>query len=145
MDQTTKMLLARILGEVCRVQRRLDPEMSGRGAQTIYGLLNGIETVLDSEFELDNGQGGNWISRDQVSAMVAILQALDEDPPRKKAFKGYYDIQEEVAAAGLTLALAIPILTYLKAGGGFVDLIDKMGTEHSPFQGYKFELARYEE
>ena len=49
-----------------------------------------------------------------------------------------------MAAAGLTLALAIPILTYLKAGGQFVEIIDKLGTEHSPFPGYKFELARWE-
>ncbi len=143
MDQPTKMFLARVLGEIYRMQRRVDPSMTGAADCMIYGLINGIETAIDNHFA-DHGEPWAWCSAEQVSAMTAILEELDDDPVRKEAFKGYYDIEQRVQATGLSKGNVIAILTYLKLNGQFTELIKRLDSDHSPSGCRKFEPGQWD-
>ena len=110
---------------------------------TIYGLINGIETAIDDHFA-DQGEPWARCSAVQVSAMTAILDELGDDPARKETFKGHYDIEQRVQAAGLGKGNVIAILTYLKLNGQFTELINRMDSEPSPSVCRTFEPAKWD-
>src|SRR6478736_10393329 len=131
MDDQTKLFFGKILGEMYRIQKRVDPTMFGYGDEVIYGLCNGFESVIDAEID----KIGSVTTR-QLNSAGAIFTKHWHDPN----FKGYYDLEPELTAAGIDRGTAMKILTYFKAENGFVELIEKMNSGHSPTECKTFEL-----
>lgn len=135
MDNDTKRFLGSVLGEVYRIQRRIDPPMCEKDDSTIYGLLHGFEHVIDEQLELVG-----WVSEADVEAVSDILGPIWEDEAKLASFKGYYDIERPLKAAGIERAKALKILRYFLAAGQFEELIHKMDTSNSPIEARKVRL-----
>jgi len=137
-DEFLKQFLGRILGEVLRVQKKLDmncPVSDG----TIYGLLNGIEVAIDSTIGTDG-----LITKKQHDDMVRVMNKTFNDPEQMAKFTGYYDIEDDLSAAGIDRGVAIELLTYWFNKGSFVDMIRKMDSSNSPGECRTFKLDEFD-
>lgn len=137
-EKQDRILLGKILGELYRIQKHNEVPCDPSNA-TIFGLLNGFEHVIDEELE-----GIGFVSRDNLVATVKVLSAIDDDPEKLKAFKGFYDIERELQKHGVDRPAAIRILTYLNANRQFQELIAKMDTSGSPSECRTFELGKWD-
>ena len=137
-EQAKKILMGKILGEIYRLQRRINDMPCKRGDQQIYGLLHGIEEAIEEE--LNTG----WLSNEKLELVAKALDEFDLDPEKKKAFKGFYDIEYGLKAAGLSRGEIYKAVKYLKAGGQFIDLIDRMDSSGSPSECRTFLESEYD-
>lgn len=137
MDKETKLALAKILGETYRLQKRVNPEMVQVSDQTIFGLLNGFESVIESELSVTQ-----TITEDDLNAVADILNPYHID--REKPFNGYYDIENQLEERGIGRMKAINILTFFKANGQFEDVINRMDTAGSPGECRRFNISERE-
>lgn len=132
-----QLLLGKILGEIYRLQRKTESPCSASDG-TIYGLLNGFEETTQEELERVG-----FVTKEQVKHAADVLDAVWDDPEKMAAFKGFYDIEKELAAGGVDRMAAMKILTYFKANHSFQDLIAKMDTHGSPGECRTFELDKW--
>lgn len=137
-DVTTR-LLGRILGQVYLLQDRVDGMAPGAGPAQIYGLLTGIDAAIDSELGRIVG-----VSNAKLDAVADVLEPIFQDSEKLEAFKGYYDIEPELKARGITRTEAIQILTYMWADHKFTTVIAKMDSSHSPAECRTFDLGEFE-
>ena len=138
-NKNTKLLLGKILGEIYRVQYYNEKIFNKPSEANIYGLLNGIEYVVDSEIDKIG-----FLSREKFEAMIKILDEYFINPEKLKKFEGYRDIEPELEENSISRSDAIIILTYLYADRRFVELIDKMDTGKSPMECRRFELDKWD-
>lgn len=129
-----KYMFGRLLGETYRLQRRIESKMCGVGDDVIYGLLNGIETVVDDELN------SAVVTREEVRVVSSILNEYWINPAKVQSFRGYYDIEPRLEEAGIERWKAIRILSYFRIRGQFASLIDKMDSEYSPSECRTFEI-----
>ncbi|WP_157800946.1 hypothetical protein [Bacillus solitudinis] len=134
-----KYLFGKLLGETYRIQKRLNDCPPGVGDDVIYGLVNGIETVVDSQIS-GLSKVENW----EVDVVEGVLNEIFIDPDKTEAFSGYYDIEPELGKRGVSRGKAIVILTLLKAQGRFTNLIVKMDSPKSPVECKRFELSNWD-
>lgn len=137
-ETQNKLFLAKILGEIYRLQRHSGLPCPAEDAQ-IYGLLKGFEDVVDEEL---NRVG--FISKAQLSHVIDVLNPIDRDPQKASAFNGFYAIEDELLKGGIDRSAAIRILTYLNANDQFSALIAKMNSSNSPVECKTFELNEWE-
>ncbi|MGI2294158.1 hypothetical protein [Paenibacillus sp. GXUN7292] len=102
----------------------------------MYGLLNGMETIVDEEISRIG-----FISNEKFSAMCKILDGYFYDQTNLDKFRGFYDIESELNSVGVDRSEAIRILTYLKANGSYEELIDKMNSQYSPVECKRFKVS----
>jgi hypothetical protein len=133
----TKYQFAKILGEIYRIQNRTGVPCAASEA-TVYGLLNGIEKVIDEQIE-----DLREISSDKVDAVVSVLEPYWQDPKKLEEFTGFYAIERELADRGVSRGDAIPIIIYLKADHRFEEVIEKMNSKGSPIECTTFELDEF--
>lgn len=113
MDGDTMKALGKILGELYRLQRRIDPQMVGVGDATIYGLVHGSEDVLPSELNIRDEDGSEiGVSSAEVRVVVDILSEYWRG--EKPMLTGFYEIESQLKQAGIDRMKAKQILTYLK-------------------------------
>jgi hypothetical protein len=127
MDAEIMGFLGKILGEMYRIQKRL--EMPGPADHVIVGLLYGIEPVIREQF--------SFVPSDQCQA---VLEALDRYAGDPEALTGYYDIMSELEAAGVNRARAKIIITYLNLMGAYTDVIRRLDSDNSPVDLRRFDL-----
>jgi len=139
MDKETKLFFGKILGEIYRTQRASDDIACPASSGQIYALLNGFESAVDQEFEMMGS-----ISKEQVKAVMDVLDPIWMDQEKLANFKGFYDIERELQSRGVDRSDAIGILTYLKANHQFTEVIDKMDTSGSPTECRRFELSDWD-
>lgn len=132
-ESLPKLVFGKLLGEMYRIQNKLEIATAGATERT-FGLLKGIEECIDEELE-----GLSLISNKKVSALRAILEEIDSDPVRLKDFKGYYDIRYAIEAQGITRYESIQIIKYFKINHQFLDVIRKMDSNDSPIECRTFE------
>lgn len=139
MDSETqnRILLGKILGEIYRLQRRL--EFPAADAATIYGLLHGFEHVINEELE-----SVGFVSESQINAATGVLSKYFDDPEKCDKFNGFYDIESELSRVGVDRATAIRVLTYFKANDQFTTLIHKMNSSGSPIECTSFDLGEWD-
>lgn len=133
-----KILLGKILGEIYRMQLRSNTPC-GASKGKIFGLLNGFENVIDEEIEAIG-----YITKKQLNATIKILNPIYGDPTKLSEFKGFYDIEHELAAVGVDRSDAIRILMYLYADNKFTAMIDKMNSSGSPVECCTFDLSEWD-
>ena len=136
---STKRLPGRILGEIYRIQNATEGMEPVAGPGRIYGLLNGFDEAIDEELEYAKG-----ISNDKLGAVTDVLNPIFDDPERLNQFQGFYDVEKELQARGVSRTEAMKILKYLWNNESFTELIDKMDSSRSPAECRTFELRTYE-
>lgn len=139
MDEETKLFFGKILGEIYRIQRASDDIACPASSGQIYALLNGFEDAVDRELEMMGR-----ISKEQVKAVMDVLDPIWTDREKLENFKGFYDIQVDLENRGVDRGAAMAILTYLKANRQFVEVIDKMDSSDSPSECRTFDLSEWD-
>ncbi|MDL1982319.1 MAG: hypothetical protein LWX02_12835 [Deltaproteobacteria bacterium] len=142
MDQELKRALGFLLGQIYRVQKRInenDSDICPVSGSTIYGLLNGIEPVIDENLPTNMA-----VSEDDINAVADVLQPYFDDPEKLSEFTGYYQIEPELESRAVSRLKAIRILTYFKSGGSFTNVIEKMDSANSPSECRTFRIHDYE-
>lgn len=139
MDKETKLVFGKILGEIYRIQNKMDNASYLVGSETIYGLLNGFEETLDQEI-------GNlsFISSEEVAYVSSVLNEYHINEQRLSTFNGYYNIEHKLLSRGIDRIKAKRIVTMFKIEGRFQNVIDKMDTSGSPGECRTFEIPEYE-
>lgn len=132
-------MLARILGEIYRIQNATEGMTPSASGARVYGLLNGFEVSIDRELERAEG-----ISNEKLDATMDVLEEIQIDEKKMADFTGFYDIEPTLLARGVNRADAIQIFTYLKANDQFSDLIEKMDSSNSPQECRTFKIYDYE-
>lgn len=140
MEKETKLMFGKILGEIYRIQRRLETDACPVRKSTVYALLNGIEPIIDEEFSRIG-----FISSDQYNNMCKVLDSYFYNEEKLAQFKGFYDIENELEDLGIDRADAIKILSYLKSNGSYTELIEKMDSQYSPMECKRFDLSDYDQ
>ena len=136
MDNHTKRLFGKILGEIYRVQCLTNPTVSRQPNKAkIFGLLNGIESVIDDVLD-DIG----FISTAKVKAIADILEPICNDPGGLKTFDWYCDIEGKLSAKDVNKGELSVILKYFKANGQFDEAITKIESGNSPLEYHSLEL-----
>lgn len=138
MDRQTKLVLARLLGENFRLQRRSGAGICPIGIEKIYALVAGIEPIIDEIFNIDP------VTKDQLDHAVSVFDEVERDEAKLAAFKGFYDIEDKLASGGVDRPTAIVILRYLNAFGGYSSLIRKMNSSDSPSECREFRLDQFD-
>lgn len=139
MDQEQKLFMGRILGEIFRIQKRMEPNFCGVNDSTIFGLINGFDTVIDEQLRLM----GN-ITDEEVTKAADVLAVYFKDEAKLQALKGFYDIEHDLAKLGIDRSKAIQIFTYFKLDNSFTDVIEKFDSSGSPTECRRFEPGEWE-
>lgn len=128
-----KYQFGKLIGEVYRIQNRqgYSPVSEGR----IYGLLNGIETAIDDEIN-----SLSPISNEELESVMNIFAPYWNDEEKLEEITGYYDLEDQFTAAGLSRGTMIKILTYFKANRQYDAIIDKFNSGNSPTECKTFKL-----
>ena len=126
MQKELKQTLAKILGEIYKVQTACNIECDANAAK-IYGLVNGIESAIDEEFSFDC-----WTSNSEMETIMRIFSEIDQSREKSAAFKGYDHISAQVKAAGLHKGTVIMAARYYNLLGMFRPMTDKILYEISP-------------
>jgi hypothetical protein len=134
-EKESKIFIGKILGEIYRTQLHLG--MSTASDATIYGLLNGIETVAEEEL-----QGISVVSKEHLHNVAEVLDEIFLSPEKLDAFKGYYDIEGKLQERGVDRMTALTAMKYFYANRQFVEVISKMNSSHSPVECKTFEIDK---
>ena len=143
MDKETKYMFANILGEIYRLQKRIDPKMLEVNDAVTYGLLNNFELVIDEHFG-SIADPANAVTGEEFKIMCRILNEISKSPEKLEAFSGYNDIEHAIEGAGISRIKAVKILKFLYANGSFKPMIDKMHSPNSPEECRMFSLEDWE-
>jgi hypothetical protein len=139
MDSDTKRFLGFILGQIYRLQKRVDPAMCPATDAEIYGLTHGFEYEVEKVLH-DAGA----VTDEQFVATVDVLDPLFRLPNLLADVHGYDDLEPRFARNGLDRATVIRCLKYLAADGQFMEVIGKLDSEASPAECRNFALPATE-
>ena len=142
MDQELKRALGFLLGQIYRIEKRInhnDSDICPVPESTIYGLLNGIEPIIDENLPTNMA-----VSDDDISAVADVLQPYFDDPEKLSEFTGYYQIEPELERRGVSRSKAMLILTYFQSDSSFTNVIEKMDSPGSPSECRTFRIHDYE-
>ncbi|MBB6067551.1 hypothetical protein [Methanococcus maripaludis] len=129
---------AKILGEMYRIQKRMDKINCPATDADIYGLINGIEIVVDKFLNEEH------ISRDEYTKIAKILDEYAMDSQKLEKFTGYYDINDKLEKEGISRGTAIIIFTYFKLNRLHSDIIEKIEKGNSPVEFSSLSAEDYE-
>ena len=118
MERDTKILLGKVLGEIYRIQKRIQSLPCPVDDGQVYGLVNGFETAIDHELE-----SVGFITGKQVDAVADVLDPIFLDPEKLEEFGGFYDIESELKSRGVDRGTAAIILTYFYISVSFLALL----------------------
>ena len=136
LDQNT-LLLGKLLAEIYRLQKNANVPTVDDAC--IYGLKNGFESAIRDEVERIGS-----ISGQQLKHVMNVLEPIWQNKAKLAAFKGFYDIERELADGGVDRTDAIHILTYLSQTGQFAEVIAKMDSSNSPGECRTFKLDEWD-
>ncbi len=127
-QRDTKNLLGALLAEIMELRQKMN--LSSCDKAEMFALQNGIVPIIDKHLK-----NYGLITQQHFNDVVWILERQNVE-----TFRGYYDIERQLKEQGINRGIAHTILTYLKATGSFVELIQKMDSEHSPDECREFNL-----
>lgn len=120
MNDELKITLGKLLGETYRVQKEQGIARVDDGR--IYGLLNGFEEAIESEFgELD------LISNEQISIVSDYLMPYYNGEKSTEDLPNFLHLRMDLERQGISHGRLIQIFKYLKATSRFNVEIDKCG------------------
>lgn len=125
-----KVLLGKILGELYRLQNHYAPGFFSTDKSTIYGLLNGIETVIDDQVPLDPISAGEYA----IVNNILFDYSTGREVLHPEAVDGHF------RSMGIDRSKTTTILRYMKAAGFFEDVIDKISSGNCPSEYKTLEI-----
>lgn len=131
MDFHIKQALGVVLGQIYLVKEHLGVTKEPHAA--LYGLLHGIEPIIDAEFQ----RNGPLVTEQMVKDVAAVLRAYENNPGRE--LKGYLDLEPGFQALEIDRGTAIRILTTFKVLGMFDETINRLNTDDSPSECRLFD------
>ena len=134
---SNKIMFGRLLGEIYRIQKRIDIDMCAVDDSRIYGLIEGIEEAIDEELS------NNVITGEDLEIVANILNNYFDNGEKEESFTGYYQIEPELERKSISRHKASKIITYFKSQGRFVSLIEKMNSTASPTECKKFNIPNW--
>lgn len=137
MDKEQKLIFGKILGEIYKTQQLIKGEE--KPDAITYGLLSGLETVIDKE--LSNLE---LVTKEEINKVDEILNSYFDDGEKETAFSGYYTIESQLRDANISRSKAIKILKLFLAEDRYTTLIKKMNSNNSPSECKNFELKNYD-
>ena len=140
MEKDFKMFFGKILGEIYRIQKHINPEICKVRDSKIYGLLNGFENVINEEVN-----NYDFVSKEDLISLGKIMDDIRINNRTKNSnFKGYYEIEDELKRQGKNIdrATAITIIKYYLSENKFIDLVKKFDTENSPDEMRKINFEK---
>ena len=122
----------RILGEVYRLQKRIDPDMCQASEADVYGLLNGIERNV--EYHLFREQ-----EPIDPAFVDAVYDGLESD-------NGYYGLAGVLESKGFKVdkSKIKRVLKWIQADGRYPEAIEKVQSSNSPAELKNLTLNEYE-
>ncbi|WP_406595186.1 hypothetical protein [Bacillus velezensis] len=121
MDNELRLSLGKLFGEIYRIQKQQG--MCDKSDNRIFGLLNGFEEELKSEFE-----GLNFYSEDKVNAVCDKLNPYytnEKDISEMPPFSQFrLELEHE---SGIKHTEVIDILKYLYSKSAYQLEIDRLG------------------
>ena len=135
MDDDTKRFLGYILGQVYRLQKRVDAAMCPASDAEIYALTHGFEGATE---KILHEMGA--VSVPEFTGAVDVLDPLFRFQEQVAALRGYTDLEPRFATNGVDRATVIRCLKYLLADGQFTEVIHRLDSEYSPAECRRFEL-----
>ena len=103
----------------------------------LYGLMAGIESVINQQIPFDHAENQYDVSENQFNAVCEILNRYVDNP---QELTGFYDIEGELRDRGVSRPVASVILTYLKSRGSYLDVINRMDSDNSPLECREFNI-----
>ncbi|WP_434418901.1 hypothetical protein [Nannocystis pusilla] len=134
---STQLLLLQILGQIFRIEQHLEMSVPVSDG-VVYGLLKGIEEAIDHAIPEE------LLPERLTEAGETFLDEFYKDPAKMAKVKGFYDIEQGLAAVGIDRARAIKLLTYLHNDSRFGEITVKMNSQHSPVEVKDLELSEFE-
>lgn len=134
-----KLLFGKILGEIYRLQKRTSDNACFVSNSTIYGLLNGVERIVDNEIK-----SIGYVTREEETVLVDILDEYFNDQEKLENFTGYYEIEDKLKSNGIDRSKAKTIITLLNLENRFTDVIKKMDSSGSPSECRRFDPKDWE-
>lgn len=138
MEKDLKIVFGRLLGEIYKTQNMISKTESISNS-TIYGLINGLEVVIDEELDKSS-----LITNEFHETLANTLDDINSDAAKKNSFKGYYDIEDILQWRHEERGKSNVVLKYMKANGQFLDLINKMDSDNSPIEMKNFDIRDYD-
>lgn len=137
MNQETKLLFGKILGEIYKTQQMIagDEKPSAR----TYGLMNGIEDAIDLEF-----RDLELISNEKFRMISDVLYEIFDDEKKVEEFYGYYQIEPKLKQYGIQRWEAIKVLKYMNENHMYTNLIEKMDSSGSPSELRNLKVTNYD-
>jgi hypothetical protein len=135
MDNDTKRMLGFILGQIYRLQKRVDPAMCPASDKEIYGLTHGFEYEIEKVL----WQIGE-VTDQQVLAAADVIDPLYRLPELVAKVQSYGDLEPSFKQNGLDRETVIRCLKYLTADGEFMELVSQLDNEQSPKECRNFAL-----
>jgi len=132
-DEQNQLFLARLLGEVYRIQKHRGVPCAVSDGH-IFGLLHGFEHVVEEELDTIG-----FVPKESFEYFVDILTAIENDASKLESFKGYYDIEKELEKVNISRDMALKILNYLNASKEYQQVIKKMDSTDSPMEFRSFK------
>lgn len=120
MDNELKLVLGKMLGETYRIQKEQGIVQVDDGR--IFGLLNGFEEAIESEFdELE------FISKQQIDIVADYFDPYWKEEKSIDEMPSFLQVRMDLEKKDITHARLINIFKYLKATDRFNTEIDKLG------------------
>jgi hypothetical protein len=115
--QQTKLLLGKVLGELYLFRRRMDAIRAGDVEDSkIYGLINGIEHVIDAEIPTP-------ITDSQYRAAQDVLKQFDNG---QRTPLEYHEVEPLFRHRGMDAGVAVTILKHIALEGRFSEVLRRM-------------------
>lgn len=137
MNQETKLLFGKILGEIYKTQQMIAGDEKPN--VKTYGLLNGIEDAIDEEI-----RGLQLISNEKFELISDVLFEIFDDEEKVEKFIGYYQIEPTLKSHGIQRWEAIRVLKYMNANDMYTNLIEKMDSSGSPGELRRLQLTNFD-
>jgi hypothetical protein len=119
MDEN-KLIFGKILGEIYRLQRKQGICQASEGQ--IFGLLNGIDEALNTEFE-----NLNLISNSKVSQVCDYLDPYYRGERDLDEIPSFQEMKMDLERIGINHTNLIIILKYLYSNERYTMEIEKLG------------------
>ncbi len=133
-----KCALGRVLGEILRLEKRIDPEMVQCSDADIYGLINGLENVTERFFPDTNNLNSVIVTKEDYTLVCDVLDEFYDNPD---SFKGCYDIEDKLGER-YDRTKTLKIITHLNLDGAYDNLISKMDSSGSPTELRTFDVSK---
>lgn len=133
MEKELKLWFGKMLGEIYKIQYHSKELYCPVGPETIYGLINGFEGVIEDNIPEYS------ITQEDYENMISVLTPIHQDSEKLNNFEGYYDIEHDLEKLGINRSKAMDLFDFFSLRGAYREIISKMDSSGSPSEMRTFK------